>query len=201
MIRSPISVCFRISSHSISSSGPGLRRISSGIAILPRSWSSAARRRTSTSSASRPSWRPTATARRETLSCWSVSSGSRSRWMLTSSSWVSAFEAAAANALLRVHAAVGEPHGLAGGGRLGREQDGARGGADAKALTLLGQRGPPGRDDRPNPPAARRGEDAELVTAQAVGAAIRARPPRPGSLPAGGAGCRPPDGRSCRCRT
>ena len=37
-------VCWRMNSHSASSSGPGLRRIASGTAILPTSCSSAARR-------------------------------------------------------------------------------------------------------------------------------------------------------------
>ena len=55
MIRSPTIVWLRISSISASSSGPGLWRISSGIATLPTSWSSAARRTTSIPSASIPS--------------------------------------------------------------------------------------------------------------------------------------------------
>ena len=40
-MRSPISVWRRMNSHSSSSSGPGLWRIASGIAVLPTSWSSA----------------------------------------------------------------------------------------------------------------------------------------------------------------
>src|SRR2546423_1510702 len=43
-IRSPMIVCCRISSDSCSSSPAGFSRIASGTAILPTSWSSAARR-------------------------------------------------------------------------------------------------------------------------------------------------------------
>ncbi len=50
----------RMKLHSVSSSGPGLFRIASGIAILPTSCSSAARATSSSSSAVMPSSRPTA---------------------------------------------------------------------------------------------------------------------------------------------
>ena len=50
MMRSPASVWRRTKVHSSSVSGPGLPRISSGMAILPTSWSSAARRTVSRSS-------------------------------------------------------------------------------------------------------------------------------------------------------
>ena len=45
MMRSPMIVCWRMYSHSSASSARGAWRIASGIAILPMSWSAAARRR------------------------------------------------------------------------------------------------------------------------------------------------------------
>src|SRR6185295_13568386 len=81
------------------------------------------------------------------------------------------FEAAGANALLLVHAAVGDPQRLAGYQGLVGKRHGARRGADAKSLTLFCQSGSPGFDDGPHAPAAQLREDAEFVAAQAVGAA------------------------------
>ena len=57
-IRSPTTVCWRMNSHSRSSSGPGLWRISSGTAILPMSCSCAARQSSSSSSRRSPSRSP-----------------------------------------------------------------------------------------------------------------------------------------------
>ena len=78
MMRSPASGWRRMNAHSSSVSGPGLARISSGIATLPTSCSSAAWRTTSSSSRSRPSRRAVASASAATASPWPPSSGSRS---------------------------------------------------------------------------------------------------------------------------
>ena len=63
-IRSPTIVCWRTNAHSRSSSGPGLWRISSGTASLPRSWSWAARSSSSSSSRRSPSILPTSVRER-----------------------------------------------------------------------------------------------------------------------------------------
>src|SRR2546423_3466890 len=61
-MRAPSSGWRRISESSSSSSGPGLRRIRSGTASLPRSCSAAPRRSTSTSPSSQPSRAATTSA-------------------------------------------------------------------------------------------------------------------------------------------
>ena len=65
-----------MNAHSVSSSGPGLARITSGIATLPTSCSSAASRTSATSASGSPRRRATASARSAT----SLECGSRSGW-------------------------------------------------------------------------------------------------------------------------
>jgi hypothetical protein len=70
MIRSPATVCWRMSARSPSLSTRGLERIDSGIAILPMSCSSAAIRTRSTSAGPQPSSHATSSTRRTTSSRW-----------------------------------------------------------------------------------------------------------------------------------
>ena len=100
--------------------------------------------------------------------------------------------------LLGVHPLVGQPQRLGSVPRVGGQQDGAVRSADVEALAALGQRG--GRVGQEAVDPARVGQHAELVAAQAVGGAVRARPPRPAHDPGGAAGRPRPGARTCRCR-
>ena len=89
MMRSPISVWRSMKRHSPASSGPGFSRISSGIATLPTSCSSAAIRTWSISPGVRLSVRATCSASWATSATWWLSSGSRSARIRSMTSLVS----------------------------------------------------------------------------------------------------------------
>ena len=111
-MRSPMRVWSRTCTHSASVSGPLRLRISSGIAILPTSCSTAANSRSRSAAPRRPRRRPTATARWEVSVAWSCVSAS-----LASSALASAVTVDEVRALEVVVQARAAQH----AGRVGRE--------------------------------------------------------------------------------
>ena len=139
MMRSPITVCWRMYCHSSSVSGRGACRMSSGIAILPMSCRAAARRTWTRSAAPSPISRPTRSASRATPTTWWCSSPSCSPTTPMRTRWTLSRRAGTAAALVLVQAAVGGLQRV-DDVAAGVEPDQAVRAADVEAPAALGER-------------------------------------------------------------
>ena len=193
-----LTVWRRMNSHSSSSSGPGLSRIESGIAALPTSCSSAASsiRLTSCSGSPRAfqrSGRRGGRLRRVLARCRPGCVRQR-----TGAASVLAARGGS-RGLVLVHALVGDLERVLGRGAVLGQSRHAVGAADREGFALLGQGvGSQARDRLAAVPLGR-GEHAELVAADSVGA------PGPGGARARAVAedlqeaHRRPGARRCRC--
>ena len=168
MMRSPITLCRFMNISSAGSSGPALSRISAGIATLPTSCSSAARRVSSTCSAGSPSSEAVRAASDATCSRWATSASSCSASTCRSASRTSRPRCRVMRALVGVQVLVGLVERLLERDA-GEDARRAARAADRESVALLAQRllG----DAEQLFAALDRRDDDELVAADAVGTA------------------------------
>ena len=200
-MRSPMIVCRRMKAHSSGVEGQGLFRITSGMAILPMSCSSAARATSSRSSGLMSSSRDTAMARPATSLQMVVKVGLALRERAQQDvAGLAAGRRCGDRPCGRTCAcrrAEGRPRRSSASSRQQRPRRASAVISNPSPLSLSARQG--GGHDGSAPAAPGAGEHAELVAAEAVGAAEAARRRPRGARPGGRGDRRRPGGRRRRC--